>query len=337
MPTNLNFKFNAVVNKLKRENICNNHTATHLLHQSLRIVLGSHVEQKGSLVNDKHIRFDFSHFQKLTEIELIEIEKLVNKLIRNNNKLEENRQITIEQAKKQGAIALFGEKYANLVRTIKFGNSIELCGGTHTKATGNIGMFKIISESAISAGVRRIEAITGTKVEKFVNNKLEILNEISTKFNNPKNLITQINNLIIEKQKLEKQIQEFENKSIEILKNKLISEIIKINGIETIISKININSSNAIKNLAFSLKNSSNNLFVVLGTVINNKPNLTIVISEKLVKTKNLHAGNIIRKLAKEIKGGGGGQAFYATAGGNDINALEKALKLAEKHILEIH
>jgi alanyl-tRNA synthetase len=329
LPQNVNADFQAIVATQKRENTCCNHSATHLLHMSLREVLGSHVEQKGSLVNEKHLRFDFSHFQKLTKEELIQVELKVNALIRQALPLEECRDITIEEAKEQGAMALFGEKYGDLVRTIKFGDSIELCGGTHVSNTGKIGFFKITSESAISAGIRRIEAITGVEAQDFINIKLEALNEIAFKFNNPKKLVDQIDNLIQENKKLEKTIQDFEKKSANELKSKLENNISDINNINCIIEEVNIPNPQVIKDLVFSLKSTANR-FIVLASKANGKAMLTVALSDDLVKEKSLHAGTIVRELAKEIKGGGGGQPFFATAGGKDISGLQNALNKAK-------
>ncbi|MCK5822722.1 MAG: alanine--tRNA ligase [Bacteroidales bacterium] len=333
LPSNLNVKFMAVVNKDRRDLIKCNHSATHLLHFALRKTLGTHVEQKGSLVDDKHLRFDFSHFQKLTDEEIAKVEHIVNTKIRENIQLNERRNIPIKKAQELGAMALFGEKYGDTVRIIQFGDSIELCGGTHVKATGEIGFFKIISETAIAAGIRRIEAITSFNAEQYVNNEINTLREIRQSLNNPKNVVKNIDDFINENAQLKKKIEDFNREKVNVLRNDLINKVQNINGINVIAEKINIDSAASVKDIAFQLKNKIDNLFLVLGTEIDRKASLTVMISENLVKEKDLHAGNIIREISKEIKGGGGGQAFYATAGGKDPDGLIKAIEKAKDKI----
>jgi len=260
LPTNPKNKFKAIVNNNKRKATANNHTATHLLHFALREVLGKHVEQKGSLVNPEYLRFDFSHFQKVTSEEIEKVEKIVNTLIRQNTALDEKRDVPMKTATEMGAMALFGEKYSDLVRVIKFGDSVELCGGTHVHATGQIGFFKIISEGAISAGIRRIEAITSDKAEEFINSNLKELEEIRLMFNNSKNLKQSIEGVLNESSKREKQIENLLKEKIKTIKSVLLDKLEHINGVQFIGDIIDIDSPAAIKDLAFQMKNETTNL-----------------------------------------------------------------------------
>lgn len=330
LPSDVNAKFQAVVNNDKRNMIKCNHSATHLLHFALRKTLGTHVEQKGSLVDDKHLRFDFSHFQKLTDEEIAKVEHIVNTKIRENIQLNERRNVPIKRAQELGAMALFGEKYGDTVRVIQFGESIELCGGTHVKATGEIGFFKIISETAIAAGIRRIEAITSFNAEQYINKEANTLKQVKQIFNNSKDIVKSIEDIIKENAQLKKKIEYFNREKVNVLRNDLINKVQNINGINVIAEKINIDSAASVKDIAFQLKNKIDNLFLVLGAEIDRKASLTVMISENLVKEKSFHAGNIIREISKEIKGGGGGQAFYATAGGKDPDGLIKAIEKAK-------
>ncbi|GIV34550.1 MAG: alanine--tRNA ligase [Chitinophagales bacterium] len=325
-------EFLAVVNRHRREAAVLNHSATHLLHEALQIVLGSHAEQRGSLVHPDYLRFDFSHFGKVTDEQLREIESLVNEKIRQNIPLDEKRQVPLADARKMGAKALFGEKYGDTVRVIRFGSSIELCGGTHVRATGQIGVFKIISESAVAAGIRRIEALTGARALEFINKKLAALKKIEALVKNP-DPVAGVEHLVSQNQQLTKEIEKMRAALTEGLKQNLKKNIRHINGISFISGIVNLNSADAIKQLSFQLKNEVKNLFLVLGARVNGKPLLTIMIDDQLVKEKNLHAGTIVRELAKEIHGGGGGQPFYATAGGNYAEGLPLALQKAEEWI----
>lgn len=330
LPENPDDFFKAVVSNVRRGQIVNNHTATHLLHAALREVLGTHVEQKGSLVNADHLRFDFSHFQKLTDEEIEKVEEIVNAKIRLNSALEENRSVPIEDAKKLGAMMLFGEKYGDAVRVIKFGESVELCGGCHVNATGQIGMLKIVSEGAIAAGVRRIEAITAARAEKFVNDQIKTLKSIKETVKGSKDIYGSVMSLLQENSELSKQLENFQRESLKILKANLKSKVLVERGVNIIADKISVDNPAMVKDLAFQLKGEVENLFLVLGAEVNGKPNLTIMISDNLVSEKGLNAGQIVREAGREIKGGGGGQPFYATAGGKDIaglqNAIDKAL-----------
>jgi alanyl-tRNA synthetase len=333
LPIDPKATFRAVVSSGKRISTANNHTATHLLHFALRKILGEHVEQKGSLVHPDYLRFDFSHFQKLTEEEIRSIEILVNEKIRQNISLDEHRNIPIKAASEMGAIALFGEKYGDTVRVIKFDESIELCGGTHVNTTGQIGFFKIMSESSIAAGIRRIEAITGEKVVEYVFNQIQELNEIKALFKNPKDTVETVKAMFEEVSKLNKQIEEMTNEQAQAIKKHLKEQVEIINGISFIGYKIGLNSVSAIKDIAFQLKNEIDKLVLVLGAEIEGKANLSVMISESLVNEKGWNASQIIREVAKEIQGGGGGQAFYATAGGKNPQGLNAAIEKVKEFI----
>lgn len=321
--------FKAVVNVDRRSQIANNHTATHLLHAALREVLGTHVEQKGSLVNADHLRFDFSHFQKVSDEELAQVEKLVNQKIRANASLEENRALAIDDARKLGAMMLFGEKYGDKVRVIKFGESVELCGGTHVSATGQIGLLKIVSESAVAAGIRRIEAITAGRAEKYINDQLDLLQQIKETIKGSNDVLASVSGLIKQNNELSKQIENFQRESLKIVKSNLKSKLLMERGINIIAGIIEIDNAALIKDLAFQLKGEVEDLFLVLGAEIDGKPQLTVMISDNIVAEKGLHAGKIISEAAKAMKGGGGGQPFYATAGGKDAAGLQAAVEKA--------
>jgi alanyl-tRNA synthetase len=329
LPLKPDATFKAAVNMQKRIDTANNHTATHLLHYALREVLGPHIEQKGSLVSPDYLRFDFSHYQKISDKDLLKIESLVNAKIRQNIPREENRKMPLKEAKNAGAIALFGEKYDDMVRVIRFADSIELCGGTHVESTGQIGFFKIVSESAIAAGIRRIEAISGSKAEEYINNQSKILQKINDLLKSPQDLEKSVRNLIDENITLQKQVDQFRRSKIRDLKSELIGRIRKVNDINLIAEKIDVDSANAIRDLAFQIKKKVENLFMVVGANLDGKANLTIMVSDNLVKEKNINASQIIREAAKEINGGGGGQPFFATAGGSEPEGIERAIKKA--------
>jgi alanyl-tRNA synthetase len=321
--------FRAVVNREKRRETANNHTATHLLHAALREVLGTHVEQKGSLVNSDHLRFDFSHFQKMTDKEIEQVEALVNEKIRANTPREENRAMPMQKAKELGAMMLFGEKYGESVRVIKFGESVELCGGTHVEATGQIGLFKIVSESAIAAGVRRIEAITGKRAEKYVNDQINTLKNIRETVKGSKDILASVMNLLKENSELSKKIEAFGRERLKILKTNLKSKVLAENGVNIIADQVDVDNAGMLKDLSFQLKNEIDNLFLVLGADIDGKPHLAVMISENLVEDKGLNAGQIVHEAGREIKGGGGGQPFFATAGGKDVSGIQAAIEKA--------
>jgi alanyl-tRNA synthetase len=329
LPANIDETFTAFVNTEKRLSTANNHTATHLLHAALRQVLGTHVEQKGSLVNADHLRFDFSHFQKMSESEIEKVEEIVNAKIRENAALEENRFMPIDEAKQLGAMMLFGEKYGEAVRVIKFGESVELCGGTHVFATGQIGLFKIISEGAIAAGVRRIEAITAAHAEKYVNEQIKTLKNIQEAMKSSNDILGRVLNLQKENSDLASQIDEFNRERVKIMKNNLKSKILQERGVNIISAQVGMGNAAMIKDLAYQLKGEVENLYLVLGALVDGKPNLTVMISENLVAEKGLDAGKIVREAGREIQGGGGGQPFYATAGGKNAAGLQAAIDKA--------
>ena len=325
LPKDVSATFKAVIDIDKRRKTAVNHTATHLLDQALREVLGTHVEQKGSLVTPEYIRFDFSHFQKMTDEEIRKVERRINQRIRENIALTEYRNIPIQEAKEMGAIALFGEKYGEEVRVVQFGSSIEFCGGTHIPSTGHIGVFKILSESSIAAGIRRIEAITGEKVEEMMYTIEDTINDIRSLFNNAPDLISVINKYIESHEELQKNIEQYMKEKKAEIKQRLIKSSKNINGIQL----ITLNSplpTEQIKDIAFQLRGEiPQNLFFVAISDYNHRPNLTIMISDNLVE-EGLNAGKIIREAAKLIQGGGGGQPHYATAGGKNTEGLTQAL-----------
>lgn len=333
LPEDVTQTFLAKVDVHKRVLTANNHSATHLLDYALRKVLGTHVEQKGSYVSDEHLRFDFSHFQKVTDEELAEVAAIVNRLIRQNLVLEEHRMVPMEKAKEMGAIAMFGEKYGDLVRVIKFGESIELCGGTHVQATGQIGFFKILSESSVSAGVRRIEAITADKAEEYITNSFYIIREIEKMFKSNKNVMECVQTLLEENEGLKKETEKFAQESLKLAKERLKNEKMVYRDITFIVKNVGMTQAQ-VKDMAFQLKGEIDKLVFVAGGVSNDKPHLTILFSDSLVKEFGLNAGQLVREVAQEIKGGGGGQPFFATAGGSDAEGVERAIEKANKIIL---
>ncbi|MCQ2264511.1 MAG: alanine--tRNA ligase [Bacteroidales bacterium] len=314
---NMECGFMAKVNPEKRFASQNNHSATHLLHYALRQVLGTHVEQKGSLVSPDRLRFDFSHFSKMNKEEIEKVEQIVNQLIRNNNPLQEYIDTPIEEAKKMGAMALFGEKYGDKVRVIKFGDSIELCGGTHTPATGNIGFFKIISEGAIAAGVRRIEAVTGVQAENLVLEQQQLIEDVKTMLGNT-DVLRAIEKMMQENEKAKKEIEQFEKEKIAAFSNEMKNAMTDVNGIH-IISAIRDMNPDSMKQTAYNLRTSTEKLAIVFGTKASDKPSLIVALSDDLVAA-GLNAGEL-------IQGGGGGQASLATAGGKNPAGLEDAVK----------
>ena len=334
LPQDVTATFHAVIDKKARQATACNHTATHLLHEALRTVLGTHVEQKGSLVGPDSLRFDFSHFQKVTDDELREVERLANEKIRRNEPLEENRSMPIAEARKLGAMALFGEKYGEEVRVIKYGSSIELCGGTHVASTGNIGMVKIVSESSIAAGIRRIEAVTAGKVEELINLQQDMLKEVRSLFNNAPNLTAAIQKAIEENAELKRQAEEFFKEKVATLKNLLIKQMQERSGMKIIQTRAEIRPE-AIKDIAFQLRGEiKEHLLFVAGTVFNGKPLLTVMLSDDLVAA-GLNASTLVREGAKLIHGGGGGQPHFAQAGGKEAEglsaAIDKIIELAER------
>jgi alanyl-tRNA synthetase len=333
LPENLSEIFVAQVDAERRCRIECNHTATHLLHEALREILGTHVEQKGSFVEDTRLRFDFSHFAKLTDEELRAVERKVNKNIRINAVLEDFRQISISEAEKMGAMALFGEKYGETVRVVKCGKSIEFCGGTHVQAAGNIGIFKILSEGAIAAGIRRIEAITGKQVEEHFYHIQDIFRDIRDILYTQQDFIGAIQKIINENSELKNRITEFQQEQVKSLKGKFLQNSELINGVH-VFSHVFAFDPEILKSVIFALRSELETFAIVIGTSFNEKPTLLVAISENLV-AKGKNASDIVREAAKEIQGGGGGQPNFATAGGKNINDLENAVLKAKELVMK--
>jgi alanyl-tRNA synthetase len=331
LPENPTTVFTTKVDEKRRADISANHTSTHLLHEALRSVLGTHVEQKGSLVHPDYLRFDFSHFSKMSDAEIAAVSELVNEKVRANLQLDEKRGITMQAAKEAGAMMLFGEKYGASVRMITFGSSVELCGGTHARTTGDIGQFILRSEGAVAAGVRRIEAISATAADQFIKAELMQLNDIRELLKT-KDAVKSLSDILSKNIRLEKEIEDLIRDKAQRIKQEVKSSAQKINGVNFISIMVDLPPS-AIKDVSFQLRNELENLFAVFGSENTGKPNLTCVISDSLVAAKNMNASTIIRNLASEIKGGGGGQAFFATAGGTEMQGLERALSLAKNMI----
>jgi alanyl-tRNA synthetase len=332
LPENVNALFEAKVNQDLRSLSSRNHSATHLMHHALRSILGTHVEQKGSLVNPNYLRFDFSHFAKMTEAELQQVEDFVNARIQEQLPLIERRNIPFAQAVSEGAMALFGEKYGDEVRAIKFGESMELCGGIHVKNTAEIWHFKIVSEGAVAAGIRRIEAITSDAVKAHFASNENTLNEVKEALKNPQDILKAVHSLQEENGKLSKQIEAFVKEKVKFMKATLTAEIEQINGIQFLAKQVDLDS-NGAKDLAYELGTLGTNVFVVLATadseVSEGKPTISCYISKELVAEKSLNAGNVVRELGKYIQGGGGGQPFFATAGGKNTAGIAEALEKA--------
>lgn len=332
LPENVNGTFAAKVNTCLRNQTASNHSATHLLHQALRTVLGTHVEQKGSLVAPNYLRFDFSHFAKVTEEELQRVENFVNARIQEQLPLIERRSIPFAQAIEEGAMALFGEKYGDKVRAIKFGESMELCGGIHVKNTADIWQFKITSEGAVAAGIRRVEAITNDAVKQFFAAQESALKEIKETLKNPQDVIKSVVSLQDENAKLKKQIEQLLKEKAKNLKGELALEVKEINGVKFLAKQVDLNPEGA-KDLAYELGNDQTNLFLLLATAEEGKPMLTCYISKELVESKGLNAGQVVRELGKYIQGGGGGQPFFATAGGKNVEGIKEALEKAVEFV----
>jgi alanyl-tRNA synthetase len=332
LPESLSATFIAKVDKRKRELTMDNHSATHLLHAALRQVLGKHVEQKGSLVNEKILRFDFSHFAAMTSEEISKVESIVNEKIRENIVLNEQRNVPIEKAKSLGAMALFGEKYGEFVRVITFDPtySVELCGGTHVSATGKIGLFKIIAESSVAAGVRRIEAVTAEGAQEYVDRSLALLDEVKSLMKKPKDISASVQNLIEEKHALEKKLELMYQQQANVVKDELARKAVKSNGHTLITEKVQVPNADSLKNIAYALRNQFDDLLLILAADVDSKPQVVVMIGEKLAAANKFHAGNMVKELAKEIGGNGGGQPFFATAGGKDLNGLDAVLMKAK-------
>ena len=329
LPIDLHAKFNAEVDQSQRFKTTCNHSATHLMHQALRSILGTHVEQKGSMVHSGMFRFDFSHFAKLTPEELIAVEQFVNARIKEQIPLEESRNVPYDEAISNGAMALFGEKYGDTVRTIRFGQSIELCGGTHVENTSDIWHFKITAETAVAAGIRRIEAITGETALKYFEDQNQLLEQVNSLMKNPQDLPKAVTQLQTENLILKKELNDLRKLKSQILAQEAQKEIQQHKGIAFLAKEVDLDAQ-AIKDLAFELGKNRDDLFVVLGSAKDDKPILSCYISKKLVKDKSMDAGKIVRELGKFIQGGGGGQPFFASAGGKNSAGIPQALKAAE-------
>ncbi|MGR7812270.1 alanine--tRNA ligase [Lacinutrix undariae] len=332
LPKHINETHKAVVDSKQRHRTECNHTATHLLHQALRDILGTHVEQKGSAVHSKYLRFDFSHFSKLTTEELQEVENFVNARIAGKLPLQEQRSITMEQAVNDGAMALFGEKYGDTVRAIRFGQSIELCGGTHVKNTGDIWYFKIVSEGAVASGIRRIEAITNDAVKGYFEDSNKAFMSIKGMLNNTKEPVKVLQNLQDENTSLKKQIEGLLKDKAKNLKGELKNELTEVNGIQFLAKQIDLDAA-GIKDLCFELGSQFTNLFLLFAVENEGKALLSCYVSKELVADKGLNAGQIVRELGKHIHGGGGGQPFFATAGGKNADGINAALEAAKQYL----
>jgi alanyl-tRNA synthetase len=332
LPQELTAEFRARPDAARRALIRNNHTATHLLQAALRRVLGEHVQQKGSLVNEKLLRFDFSHFTKVTDAQLREIEGLVNERIRQQIPLDERRNVPIAEAKNLGAMALFGEKYGEFVRVITFDKdySVELCGGLHVANTGSIGYFKITTESAVGAGVRRIEAVTAGAAEAFVDQQIDLLGQVREALGNPQHLLTSLEKQTDEIAALRKQIEAFAQQAINQQKTQLTSQVKDLNGLNFLAAQVQATSADDLKKLAYDLRQTVPNLVLVLGADLDGKPQLAVMLDDDIAKAGKLNATTLVRELAKDIQGGGGGQPFFATAGGKNVAGLAAAIGRAE-------
>ncbi|GAB3640795.1 alanine--tRNA ligase [Spirosoma arcticum] len=318
----------AEVDASRRMLTSSNHSATHLLHAALREVLGTHVGQKGSYVGPDALRFDFSHFSKVTDEQLAQVERTVNEKIRQDIPLDEQRNVPIAQAKDMGATALFGEKYGDFVRVITFdpNYSVELCGGTHVPATGHIGLFKFTGEGSVSTGIRRIEAKTSVGAETLVNEQMAVVSELKELLKAPQDIIKAVQSLMDERNALQKQVDALQNEKVQQLKNELLTKVQAVNGHMVLVERVDVPNADALKQLAYDLKAKVDNLALVLGADINGKPQLAVMLPDSLIQSKNLNAGQVVKELAKNIKGGGGGQPFFATAGGSDSSGLDAAL-----------
>jgi alanyl-tRNA synthetase len=328
----------AVVDADRRKLTSSNHSATHLLHAALRGVLGTHVAQKGSYVGPDALRFDFSHFSKVTDEQLAEVERIVNEKIRQDIPLDEQRNLPIAQAKDMGATALFGEKYGDFVRVITFdpNYSVELCGGTHVPATGHIGLFKFTSEGSVSTGIRRIEGKTSVGAEALVNEQMAVVSELKELLKAPKDIVKAVQSLLEERSALQKQVDALQHEKVQQLKGQLLDKVQAVNrnvgpGHRVLVERVDVPNADALKQLAYDLKAKVDNLALVLGADINGKPQLAVMLPDSLIQPherggRNMNAGQVVKELAKNIKGGGGGQPFFATAGGSELSGLDAAL-----------
>jgi len=329
-------EFHAVVDIEKRQMTANNHTATHLIHFALRSVLGKHVEQKGSLVTPDRLRFDFSHFAKLTKEEIQQVEETANCLVRESSNAKITEGVSMNKAREMGAMALFGEKYGDTVRVVEFGKSIELCGGTHVENTGSIGIIKIVSEGAIAAGIRRIEAVTAGKAEEYINEKLSLVDDVATLLKSTGNLKENVEKLIAENSQLKKEIERYQMQSASASIKELKEKAVIINGIMVLCGQLESVSGDMLKNIAFQFRKESDNCILVLGSATGEKANLLVMVTDKVLKEKDINAIAIIKEIAGEINGGGGGQPFLASAGGRNPAGIQSALNKAEEYIRKL-
>ena len=332
-PSDPGEKFRAVADLEKRQMTANNHTATHLLHFALREVLGKHVEQKGSLVTPDRLRFDFSHFARLTKEEITRIEEIANRQVRMNDKQEVSENVPLKKAREMGAMALFGEKYGETVRVVRFGNSIELCGGTHVESTASIGVIKIVAEGAIAAGIRRIEAVTAGKAIEYINEKLAENDDIAAMLKSTGNIRESLEKLISENSTLKKSLEKYKSKMAMASLREIEEKAVMIKNIRFLSGVIEADSVETLKTIAFEIRKKSENSIVVIGSSVSGKANLVVMVSDSLTKEKDLNAVSIIREIAGEIKGSGGGQPFLATAGGKNPDGLIKAVRKAEEYL----
>jgi alanyl-tRNA synthetase len=324
--------FRAEVDVDRRDATRRNHSATHLMHEALREVLGTHVEQRGSLVNSDYLRFDFSHFSKMTDEQIAEVEERVNARILGNLPLEESRNTPIDKAREAGAMMLFGEKYGDVVRMIRFGSSVELCGGTHVSATGSIGLFKITSESAVAAGVRRIEAITGAVAAGYVQQELNTLRSLREALKQPADVVKAVSDLQLKNQELMKELERYEKAKAGDVKKELQDKITTINGVNFLAEVVEVGAAE-LKDIAFQLRAERSPFFGVFGSTTEGKATLTCVMSDEVVQSRGLNASTIVRELAVLIQGGGGGQPFFATAGGKRPEGLNEAIQKAASYL----
>ena len=327
--------FQARVDEQRRLAVTNSHTATHLMHHALRKVLGDHVEQKGSLVEADYLRFDFSHFQKVSSEEIRKIEHAVNAMIRQNTPREEHRSLPMRKAKEMGALALFGEKYGDAVRVIKFGDTIELCGGTHANATGQIGIFRIFRESSIAAGIRRIEAFTGELAERYIDEHLDMVRQISGSFEKQKDLVKAVKGMVNDNNKLAKQVERFQKSMLNVIARNLEQKLEMFGRFSMATSRVEVDNPSHLRDLAFQIKSRYPKISLILGAEIDGKAHLAILLGPEVTDNYGLNASTIIREVSGEIQGGGGGQPFFATAGGKNPAGIDKALERARQMVLD--
>jgi alanyl-tRNA synthetase len=333
IPSDPAAKFRATVDSEKRVLTANNHTATHLLHHALRTVIGEHVEQKGSLVTYERLRFDFSHFSKISREDLTRVEMMVNAMVRMNLNSEIADNVPFDNAKKMGAMALFGEKYGDKVRVVRFGDSVELCGGTHVRSTGSIGFVKITNESAIAAGIRRIEAVTASKAEEFVNSRLASVDELATLLKSTGNIRENVEKLLAENNSLRKTIEKFQAQAAVSARKELENNAVKVGDIRLLTGIVEADSTETLKNIAHQIRTSGDDIILVIGAETGGKASLLVMVCDKLVNERKINAVNIIKEISHNIEGGGGGQPFLATAGGKKPSGLKAAIEAAEKII----